>query len=50
MTDNSKLTNKTSDMAGADAANKANTNQKNEQLDAVRDDATNQVIPNNINI
>lgn len=47
MTDNSKLTNKTSDMAGADAANKANTNQKNEQLDAVRDDATNQALTTN---
>jgi len=29
MTDNSKLTNKTSEMAGADEANKANTTQKN---------------------
>ena len=47
MTDNGKLTNKTSEMAGADAANKANTNQKNEQLDAVRDDATNQALTTN---
>ncbi len=29
MTDNVKSTNKTSEMAGADAANKANTTQKN---------------------
>jgi catalase len=47
MTDNSKLTNKTSDMAGADAANKANTTQKTEQLDTVREDATNQALTTN---
>jgi catalase len=47
MTDNSKLTNKTSEMAGADEANKANTTQKTEQLDTVRDDATNQALTTN---
>lgn len=47
MTDNGKLTNKTSEMAGADAANKANTTQKTEQLDTVRDDATNQALTTN---
>jgi len=47
MTDNVKLTNKTSDMAGADAANKANTTQKSEQLDTVREDATNQALTTN---
>ncbi|CAI3143190.1 Catalase HPII [Acinetobacter calcoaceticus] len=47
MTDNGKLTNKTSDMAGADAANKANTTQKTEQLDTVREDATNQALTTN---
>ncbi|WP_336009339.1 catalase HPII [Acinetobacter calcoaceticus] len=47
MTDNSKLTNKTSDMAGADAANKANTTKKTEQLDTVREDATNQALTTN---
>jgi len=47
MTDNVKLTNKTSEMAGADEANKANTTQKTEQLDTVRDDATNQALTTN---
>ncbi|MBP2602903.1 catalase [Acinetobacter calcoaceticus] len=47
MTDNGKLTNKTSEMAGADEANKANTTQKTEQLDTVRDDATNQALTTN---
>lgn len=47
MTDNVKSTNKTSEMAGADAANKANTTQKTEQLDSVRDDATNEAITTN---
>lgn len=47
MTDNVKLTNKTSEMAGADEANKANTTQKTEQLDIVRDDATNQALTTN---
>ncbi|MBJ8478628.1 catalase HPII [Acinetobacter pittii] len=47
MTDNVKSTNKTSEMAGADAANKANTTQKTEQLDSVRDDATNEVLTTN---
>ncbi|MGE8549988.1 MAG: catalase HPII, partial [Acinetobacter calcoaceticus] len=39
--------NKTSEMAGADEANKANTTQKTEQLDIVRDDATNQALTTN---
>ncbi|MFV5438814.1 catalase HPII [Acinetobacter oleivorans] len=47
MTDNVKSTNKTSEMAGADAANKANTTQKTEQLDSVRDDATNEALTTN---
>ena len=47
MTDNVKSTNKTSEMAGADAVNKANTTQKTEQLDSVRDDATNQALTTN---
>ncbi|EEY77810.1 catalase [Acinetobacter calcoaceticus RUH2202] len=47
MTDNVKLTNKTSEMAGADEANKTNTTQKTEQLDTVRDDATNQALTTN---
>ncbi|CAI3106204.1 Catalase HPII [Acinetobacter calcoaceticus] len=47
MTDNVKLTNKTSEMAGADEENKANTTQKTEQLDTVRDDATNQALTTN---
>ncbi|MGN2483158.1 catalase HPII [Acinetobacter calcoaceticus] len=47
MTDNVKLTNKTSEMAGADEANKANTTQKTEQLDTIRDDATNQALTTN---
>ncbi|WP_198078755.1 catalase HPII [Acinetobacter calcoaceticus] len=47
MTDNVKLTNKTSEMASADEANKANTTQKTEQLDTVRDDATNQALTTN---
>lgn len=47
MTDNVKLTNKTSEMAGADEVNKANTTQKTEQLDTVRDDATNQALTTN---
>jgi len=47
MTDNGKLTNKTSEMAGADEPNKANTTQKTEQLDTVRDDATNQALTTN---
>ncbi|MFW1924211.1 catalase HPII [Acinetobacter geminorum] len=47
MTDNIKSTNKTSEMAGADAANKANTNQKTEQLDSLRDDATNEALTTN---
>lgn len=47
MTDNIKSTNKTSEMAGADAANKANTTQKTEQLDSVRDDATNEALTTN---
>lgn len=47
MTYNVKLTNKTSEMAGADEANKANTTQKTEQLDTVRDDATNQALTTN---
>lgn len=47
MTENVKLTNKTSEMAGADEANKANTTQKTEQLDTVRDDATNQALTTN---
>ncbi len=34
-------------MAGADAANKANTTQKTEQLDTVRDDATNEALTTN---
>lgn len=47
MTDNVKSTNKTSEMAGADTANKANTTQKTEQLDSVRDDATNEALTTN---
>ncbi|WP_151748255.1 catalase HPII [Acinetobacter lactucae] len=47
MTDNVKSTNKTSEMAGADAANKANTTQKTEQLDSVRDDATKEALTTN---
>ncbi|OCZ56412.1 catalase HPII [Acinetobacter seifertii] len=47
MNDKTKLTNKTSEMAGADAANKANTTQKTEQLDKVRDDATNEALTTN---
>ncbi|MPS60222.1 MULTISPECIES: catalase HPII [Acinetobacter] len=47
MNDKTKLTNKTSEMAGADAANKANTTQKTEQLDTVRDDATNEALTTN---
>ncbi|AZP29743.1 catalase HPII [Acinetobacter pittii] len=47
MTDNVKSTNKTSEMAGADAANKANTTQKTEQLDSVTDDATNEALTTN---
>ncbi|MBJ9738353.1 catalase HPII [Acinetobacter oleivorans] len=47
MTDNVKSKNKTSEMAGADAANKANTTQKTEQLDSVRDDATNEALTTN---
>lgn len=47
MTDNVKSTNKTSEMAGADAANKANTTQKTEQLDSVRDDATSEALTTN---
>lgn len=47
MTDNVKSTNKTSEMAGADSANKANTTQKTEQLDSVRDDATNEALTTN---
>lgn len=47
MTDNVKSTNKTSEMAGAEAANKANTTQKTEQLDSVRDDATNEALTTN---
>lgn len=47
MNDNTKSTNKTSEMAGADAANKANTTQKTEQLDTVRDDATNEALTTN---
>lgn len=47
MTDNVKSTNKTSEMAGADAVNKANTTQKTEQLDSVRDDATNEALTTN---
>lgn len=47
MTDNVKSINKTSEMAGADAANKANTTQKTEQLDSVRDDATNEALTTN---
>lgn len=47
LTDNVKSTNKTSEMAGADAANKANTTQKTEQLDSVRDDATNEALTTN---
>lgn len=47
MTDNVKSTNKTSEMAGANAANKANTTQKTEQLDSVRDDATNEALTTN---
>ncbi|MBN6539202.1 catalase HPII [Acinetobacter pittii] len=47
MTDNVKSTNKTSEMAGTDAVNKANTTQKTEQLDSVRDDATNEALTTN---
>ena len=47
MTDNVKSTNKTSEMAGADAANKANTTQKTEQLDSVTYDATNEALTTN---
>lgn len=47
MTDNVKSTNKTSEMAGADAANKANTTQKTQQLDSVRDDATKEALTTN---
>ncbi|WP_368677726.1 catalase HPII [Acinetobacter lactucae] len=47
MTDNVKSTNKTSEMAGANAANKANTTQKTEQLDSVRDDATKEALTTN---